>query len=156
MNRQVLCGGFLYQYWFRYLPAGKNTAVYRNPLGVPIFFVKRFHMSYNGHPSLLLHGPYGGTTTTTTRTSTYTGIRYITVPILDVLLLLCFPPTQAIVFPETLSNNKIPKQSRPVEQIKHHYFNCSRKRYIYSYLLNFSSASCRTLRDAGGENYCLL
>ena len=47
-----------------------------------------------------------GTTTTTTRTSTYTGIRYITVPILDVLLLLCFLPTQAIVFPETLSNNK--------------------------------------------------
>ena len=75
-----------------------KTAMYRSPQGVPIIFVERFQRSYsNGHPALLIHGPYRGTTTTTIRTSTYTGIHSITVPILDVLLLLCFPPTPSIV-----------------------------------------------------------
>ena len=132
MNRRVLCSWFLYQQWYRYLPAGKNT-MYRNPLilGVPIFFVKRFQSCYyNGHPALLLRGPYRGTTATTIRTSTYTGIHSFqygthtegllrplyeqvhtqvfihsnTVPILDVLLPLCFPPTHVIV----------PKLCRPI------------------------------------------
>ena len=129
-----------------------KTAMYRSPQGVPIIFVERFQRSYsNGHPALLIHGPYRGTTTTTIRTSTYTGIHSITVPILDVLLLLCFPASHAIVpkFCRSMKgqdkHNRLSKSSTtPL------HFNCSRKMYGCSYMLNyFSSASCRTLQDPG-------
>ena len=72
MNRQVICSWFLYQEWSRYLPADKNPQyIGTHCRCVPIFFVKWFQRSYNGHPALLLHGPYRGTTTITVRTSTY-------------------------------------------------------------------------------------
>ena len=71
---------------------------------------------YNGHPALVLHGPHRRTTSTTMRTSTYTGIHSITVPKLDVLLLRCFPPTHAIV----------PKFCRPMKyEDKHDWLSKS-------------------------------
>ena len=51
-----------------------------------------------------------------------------------------------------LSTDKIPRQARPVEQIKHHYYSpekCTDN--------GFSSASCRISQDPSREhNYCLM
>ena len=52
-----------------------KTAMYRKPPGDPMSIVKQFQRSYyNGHPALLLHGPYRGTATTNIGTSAYTRI----------------------------------------------------------------------------------
>ena len=119
MNRRVLCSWFLYQQWYRYLPAGKNT-MYRNPLilGVPIFFVKRFQSCYyNGHPALLLRGPYRGTTATTIRTSTYTGIHSFQYGTNTRCTAAAVLSSNSCHCPEIMSTNIMPRKAQPVEQI---------------------------------------
>ena len=85
---------------------------------LPIFFVKRFQRSYDGHPALLPHRLYRGTTTI--RTSTYTGIHAMTAhgtnapyTAAAAAVLSC----NSCHCTEILSTNKIPRQARPVEQI---------------------------------------
>ena len=86
-------------------------------VGVPIFFVKRCsRRHYNGHPALLLHGPYRKTTTTNIRTSTYTGIHSFHRGTNTRCTAAVLLSPNSCHCPEIMSTNIMPRQARPVEQ----------------------------------------
>ena len=159
MNRHVLCSWFLCQKWYRCLPAGKNPQ-YIGTHSVLLFSLSSdfkwaiisdilhyYSMAHTEGPLLQI------------RTSTYTGIRSFhhgtntgcAVAAAVLSSISCFPPTHAIVpkfSPPIKCQDKHDRLSKSSKTLLH--FNCSRKTYGCSYLLNcFSSASCRTLQDPG-------